>query len=96
MKPSRSSAPACATSEAIAKFAHKFPFQAYAKELERLANVVEEHSKTDSVSLQTLNQLVAMDEIIGLIRTIGLAVLVTSTDASQESEFALESRVGYI
>lgn len=94
--PWESSASARPTGEAITKLARHFPFLAYAQELARLANVVEEHSRTGRVSLQTLSQLAAMEEIIGLIRSSGLAVLATSAISINQSEQDLENRVGYI
>ena len=96
MRLGRSQAQACPSSEVVATFAQRFPFAAYAQELKRLANVVEEHSRIGRVSLQTLSQLVAMEEIIELIRSTGIAVLVSSQDGIHESESTLENRVGYI
>jgi len=94
--PWESSASVRPTGEAITKLARHFPFPSYAQELARLANVVEEHSRTGQVSLQTLSQLAAMEEIIGLIRSSGLAVLATSAISVNQREQDLENRVGYI
>ena len=96
MTNSQTPSPACFSGETLMKLAQKFPFRLYAQELARLANVVEDHSKSGEVSLQMLSQLVAMEEIVGLIRTTGLAVLVTSQVFNHDNHPPLESQFGYI
>ncbi len=96
MKPCQSPMPTNSAFQAVAELAHHFPFLAYAKELSRLANAVEENSKTGRVDLQTLSQLAAMEEITRLIRSAGLATVFAMPASTQGSESKPQNRIGYI